>query len=58
MVAEHDQEWPLKFAGWVQQVLEEMTEEAGSNAFSCFVQSETLQCVSDQVALRMPGAGP
>ena len=55
MVSEHDQEWGRTFAGWMQQVLDEMTQEGGSNAFSCFVHRETLRCLSDQVALRLPG---
>ena len=45
------------FAGWIQQVLDEMTQEGGSNAFSSFVHRETLRCFSDQPALRIPCAG-
>lgn len=55
MVSEHDQEWPMLFAGWMQQVLDEMAQEAGSNAFSSFVHRETLRCLSAQDALRIPG---
>ena len=57
MVNEHDQEWGSTFAGWIQQVLDEMTQEGGSNAFSSFVHRETLRCFSDQPALRIPCAG-
>ena len=57
MVNEHDQEWGSTFAGWMQQVLDEMTQEGGSNAFSTFVHRETLRCFSDQPALRIPCAG-
>jgi len=56
MVSEHDKEWPVLFAGWVQQVLEDMTHEAGSNAFSCFVHQETLRCLSGEIAIRIPAA--
>ena len=54
MVSEHDDEWPALFAGWIQQVLEELALEAGSNAFSRFVHQETLRCLSEQDALRIP----
>ena len=54
MVSEHDKEWPALFAAWIQQVLEELASEAGSNAFSRFVHSETLRCLSDQASLRLP----
>ena len=56
MVAEHDGEWASKFAGIVQQVLDDMAQETGSNEFSCFVHRETLRCLSDQVAVRVPAA--
>ena len=56
MVIEHDGDWPLLFAGYVQQVLDDMAKEAGSNAFSNFVHRETLRCLSDQIALRVPAA--
>ena len=56
MVAEHDGEWPLIFAGYAQQVLDDMAQEAGSNAFSSFVHRETLRCLSDQIAVRVPAA--
>ena len=56
MVSEHDEGWPLLFAGYVQQVLDDMAKEAGSNAFSSFVHRETLRCLSDQIALRVPAA--
>ena len=57
MVNEHGEEWGSTFAGWMQQVLDEMTQEGGSNAFSSFVHRETLRCLSDQPALRIPCAG-
>lgn len=56
MVAEHDKEWPMLFSGFMQQVLEDMAQQGGSNAFSSFVHQETLRCLSDQIALRVPGA--
>ena len=56
MVSEHDLEWPALFAGWMQQVLERLAQSDGSNAFSTFMHQETLRCLSDQVALRIPGA--
>ena len=57
MVDEYEQECGETFAGWIQQVLEEMVEEGGSNAFSTFVNRETRRCLSDQPALRVPRAG-
>ena len=57
MANEHDQEWGSTFAGWMQQVVDEMAQEGGSNAFSNFVHRETLRCLSDQLALRLPGVG-
>jgi hypothetical protein len=54
MVNEHEQEWGSTFAGWIQRVLEDMEEQAGSNAFSEFVHDETIRCLSDAPALRLP----
>ena len=57
MVNEHDQGWGATFAGWMQQVTEEMAQEGGSNAFSRFVHRETLRCLSGEVALRLQCRG-
>ena len=54
MLTDHGEEWPRTFSAWVQQVLEDMTHEAGSNAFSTFVHRETLRCFSEQPALCIP----
>ena len=45
MMSEHGEGWPQTFAGWVQQILEDLTTEAGSNAFSTFVQRERESAV-------------
>ena len=57
MFSEHDHEWPALFAGRMQQVLEELAQEAGSKAFSRFMHQETLRCLSDQDALHISAAG-
>jgi hypothetical protein len=54
MIIEQGENWPRTFATWIQQVLDDMTHVAGSNAFSEFVHSETLRSFSDQPALIIP----
>ena len=41
----------------MQQDLEDLAQEAGSNAFSEFMYQETLRCLSYEDALRVPAAG-
>jgi hypothetical protein len=55
MLEHYGSEWPNTFAGWVQQVLDELGQEGGSNAFSVFVHNETMRCFCEQPALRLPG---
>jgi len=52
MVAEHKAKWADVFSGWVQGVL----DDARSNAFSCFVHSETLRVFPGMAALQVPGS--
>ena len=51
MVAEHGKNWGSKFAGWMQQVL----DDERSNAFSCFVHTETCRVFHGIAALHVPG---
>ena len=55
MLEEHEGEWPNLLASWMKKVLEEMTQEGGSNAFSLFVHAETQRCLRDVPALQVPG---
>ena len=55
LLEEHGAAWPETFAGWAQQVLDELAQEGGSNAFSVFVHNETLRCLCRGAALRLPG---
>ena len=51
MVAEHKQNWPEVFAGWMQHVM----NDDRSNAFSVFVRDETQRVFSQEHALHVPG---
>jgi hypothetical protein len=55
MLEEYGTEWPNTFAGWVQQVLDELAQEGGCNAFTVFVHNETMRSFCAQPALRLPG---
>ena len=55
MLGEHGGEWPNLLASWMQKVLQDMTQEGGSNAFSLFVHAETQRCLRDVLALQVPG---
>ena len=51
MLAEHNHNWPMIFAGFMQGVL----DDERTNAFSEFVHSETLRVFSSHAALSVPG---
>ena len=51
MVAEHKANWASLFAAWMQQVL----DDERSNAFSCFVHTETCRVFHGIAALHVPG---
>ena len=55
MVDEHDVNWGSTFAGWVQQIVEDMASGKGNNAFSMFMHNEWGRCLSDEPAIRLPG---
>ena len=55
MVDEHDVNWGSTFAGWVQQIVEDMASGKGNNAFSMFMHNEWRRCLSDEPAIRLPG---
>ena len=55
MLQEHQDEWPKRFAEWMQKVLDDV--EKDSAAVSRFVHTETVRCFSDKVALAVPGHG-
>ena len=51
MVTQHKAKWADVFSGWVQGVL----NDERSNAFSCFVHSETCRVFAGTAALQVPG---
>ena len=54
MLAEHGANWGGTFAGWIQQVLNDI--EAGvADSFFLFVHTETQPCFSHEKSLAVPG---
>ena len=51
MVNEYKDEWPEKFASWMQELL----MDPRSNAFSIFVHAETCRVFDGAAALQVPG---
>ena len=51
MLAEHNHNWPMIFAGFMQGVL----DDDRTSAFSDFVYKETLRVFSSHAALSVPG---
>ena len=51
MVIEYGNEWPEKFATWMQELL----IDSRSNAFSIFVYEETCRVFDGAAALQIPG---
>ena len=58
MLEEHQTNWGGVFAGWIQKVIDD--HSAGiDNAFSVFVENETVRNFKDKVMLVLPaGANP
>ena len=53
MAGEHADNWGGVFSGWMQKVLDDMSDGI-TNAFSLFVESETLRCFGDTPMLILP----
>ena len=55
MSEEHDSNWGRVFSGWTQKVIDD--HSAGmDNAFSVFVENETVRNFKDKVMLVLPAA--
>ena len=55
MLEEHQTNWGGVFAGWIQKVIDD--HSAGiDNAFSVFVENETVRNFKDKVMLVLPAA--